>query len=504
MSSNGTIGNNNNYTDPLSNPSNCARDIPYLKQLRTNVIRTYAIDPTANHDDCMSMLADAGIYVISDLSEPMTSINRDDPQWNGQLYQRYISVIDSFSKYGNVIGFFAGNEVSNSPNTTAASAYVKAAVRDSKAYIKNQNYGSLGVGYATYDGDIRTELAEYFNCGNQSAAIDFWGYNVYSWCGNSSYQTSGYQERTDFFRDYSVPIFFAEYGCNIVEPRTFTDVPVLFGPMMDEVWSGGIVYMYFQEANNYGLVNVNGNSVSPRQDFSYLSSQMATISPSSTNMNDYNPTFSPTSCPAVVTATSGTNSQLWLAQATPLPPTPNQEVCNCVMSTLNCVSNSNDAESYMGDFNYICGLNNGQYCQGIAGNATTGTYGALSQCNPQQQLSWVMNQYYNAQSGSNKASACAFSGRAKTQAASSATGSCQPLVQAVGTAGTGTVPQPTGNSQQQSSAGGGSSDGSSGGSASSSKSDASGLVVHVADFGVLQAALYISVAALTGAGMIFL
>jgi 1,3-beta-glucanosyltransferase GAS1 len=251
--SDSSSSNSSNYVDPLADSASCQRDIPYLVALRTNTIRVYAIDPTKNHDQCMQMLADAGIYVISDLSSPSQSIIRDDPQWNIALYQRYTAVIDALAKYNNVIGFFAGNEVSNNLTNTDASAFVKAAVRDMKAYIKAKNYRTMGVGYAANDdSSIRVNMANYFNCGSRDSSIDFWGYNVYSWCGNSSYQQSGYEARTQEFQNYSVPVFFAEYGCNTVQPRQFTEVAALFGDTMAQVWSGGVVYMYFEEANNYG------------------------------------------------------------------------------------------------------------------------------------------------------------------------------------------------------------------------------------------------------------
>lgn len=201
----------------------------------------------------MNQLQEAGIYVIQDLSNPSASINRNSPQWTTDLFASYAAVVDSMANYTNVLGFFAGNEVSNAVNTTAASAFVKAAVRDMKAYIKTKNYRTIGVGYATNDdATIRANMADYFNCGDQSSAIDFWGYNIYSWCGDSNYIESGYNERVAEFSNYSVPAFFAEYGCNTVQPRTFSEVQALYGPNMTGVFSGGIVYMYFQEVNDYG------------------------------------------------------------------------------------------------------------------------------------------------------------------------------------------------------------------------------------------------------------
>lgn len=41
-----------------------------MLKLQTNVVRTYGIDPSRNHSECMTELANAGVYVLADLVAP--------------------------------------------------------------------------------------------------------------------------------------------------------------------------------------------------------------------------------------------------------------------------------------------------------------------------------------------------------------------------------------------------------------------------------------------------
>jgi len=485
VGANGTSSSTATFTDPLADEAGCTRDLPLLQALGTNVVRVYALNASLNHDACMTMLANAGIYVLQDLSNPSNSIDRSAPVWTTDLYSGYAAVIDAMANYTNVLGFFAGNEVSNAENNTDASAYVKAAVRDMKAYIKTKNYRSIGVGYATNDdATIRLNLANYFNCGDQTDAIDFWGYNIYSWCGDSSYTESGYDQRTAEFQNYSVPAFFAEYGCNTPSPRVFTEVQAIYGTNMTPVWSGGVVYEYFEEANDFGLVSIDGSTASKLPDYSALSSQLATASPSSTASSAYKVTNTAArSCPTV-----GSD---WAASSN-LPPAANAQLCSCMVASLSCVASSdltgNDTATL---FSYICG-NDNSACDGVASNGTTGVYGAYSMCDSSSQLSFVMNQYYLNQ---NKAStACDFNGQAKTQSGSTSS-SCSALLNQAGTAGTGTVtsaPTATGASSSSS------------GSSSATKGAAANLVIPRFETGILQLGIYVVVAAMAGAGMLIL
>ncbi|EPS39167.1 hypothetical protein H072_7037 [Dactylellina haptotyla CBS 200.50] len=413
------------FVDPLTDVAGCKRDIPLLQALNTNLIRVYAIDTTQSHDECMKMLVAAGIYVVADLSEPGLSINRDAPVWDHHLYERYTAVIDELQQYDNVMGFFAGNEVTNNKTNTGASPFVKAAVRDMKAYIKEKGYRQIPVGYATNDDEtIRNQMADYFDCGPSESAVDFWGYNIYSWCGQSSLQISGWDKRTEEYKDYNIPVFFAEYGCNEVQPRRFTEVSALYGSVMSPVFSGGIVYMYFEEANNYGLVEVDkAGKATKLQDYGFLQAQLAKVDPKTETFNAYTPTNTKArACP--------TQDEDWGA-STVLPPTPDQNLCECVRSQFECVPASGlDEKKYGAIFGFICGALGDGGCDGIATDGLKGIYGSYSMCDAEIRLGWALNTYYNAQ---NKASdACGFNGQAKLVTIGDLNATCSQQVEAAG------------------------------------------------------------------------
>lgn len=391
------LNSEDRFIDPLAEPSICKRDLPYLQKLNVNTLRVYSIDTAKNHDICMEALANSGIYVLIDLSEPDSSIKRDQPSWDIELIERYRSVVDVMQKYPNVLGFFAGNEVTNDETNTDASPFVKAAIRDVKDYIRMKNYREIPVGYSSNDdAATRDSLAQYFACGSDTAA-DFYGINMYEWCGYSSYEVSGYKERTSEFANYPIPVFFSEFGCNTVRPRPFTEVRAIFGPEMSQVWSGGLVYMYFEEENQYGLVKVDENgSVQELEDFKYLQNAYRSSLPHGTPKEEYLKDNSiaiskqSLECPNEVSAADIHNT--WKASAE-LPPTPNTDVCNCLEQVLPClVSPFNSNWNYQDHFDYACSQVD---CSDISADGEKGIYGEFSYCLPEQKLALEISKMYH-------------------------------------------------------------------------------------------------------------
>lgn len=202
-------GGSSKASDPIADSTSCARDIVKFKDLGINTVRVYTVDNTANHDECMSALAAAGIYLVLDVNTPKYSLNRDDPEpsYNDVYLQSIFATIDAFAKYTNTLAFFSGNEVINDDTTTSAAPYVKAVTRDMRQYIKSRSYRAIPVGYSAADvSENRMEMAHYMNCGSDDERSDFFAFNDYSWCDPSSFTTSGWDQKVKNFTDYGLPI----------------------------------------------------------------------------------------------------------------------------------------------------------------------------------------------------------------------------------------------------------------------------------------------------------
>lgn len=119
-----------------------------MQTLGANTIRVYHVDATANHDECMSTLANAGIYLFVDMDTLGTYIDANTPAWTTAQYDAYGAVMDAFAGYDNTAGFFVGNEVMTTADSSIAAPYVKAAARDMKAYRDKKGYRDIPVGYS--------------------------------------------------------------------------------------------------------------------------------------------------------------------------------------------------------------------------------------------------------------------------------------------------------------------------------------------------------------------
>jgi len=229
------------------------------------------------------------MYMIIDVNSPLpgealTSYNPWESYHEGYL-NRTFAIVEAFKSYPNTLLFFSGNEVIDRPESAEfGPRYIRAVTRDLKNYIKKHSQRYIPVGYSAADvRDILWDSWNYFTCRikgekDDESRADVFGLNSYSWCGDATFESSTFKDLVDGFKDTSVPIFFSEFGCNEVTPRLFTEIAAIYGDKMTGVFSGGMVYEYTQEENNYGLVELDSDgNAKLLQDYNTLAKQYAAL-----------------------------------------------------------------------------------------------------------------------------------------------------------------------------------------------------------------------------------
>jgi 1,3-beta-glucanosyltransferase GAS1 len=233
--------------------------------------------------------------------------------------------------------------------------------------------------------------------------------------------------------------------------------------------------------NVVGLVSVDGSSASKLDDFTALSSQLAAVTPSAVQMDQYTPTNTvASSCPTVGSA--------WQA-ASALPPTPDSDLCACMAAAVSCTVAQSVSDTDLEElFGLVCGLP-GDPCAGINASPSNGTYGAYSMCDARQQLAFALDTYDRQQKNAGNSDGCKFSGSATVQSAVQPTGSCSSKIAAAGDGTKSTATSgPSGSGSTSTAAGG-----------------AAGMMIHASvNFGSLSIGIYMVFAILSGVGMILL
>ncbi len=230
------------------------------------------------------------MYMMIDVNSPLQgeSLYSVEPwtTYTASYLNRTFAVVEAFKSYPNTLLFFSGNEVIDKPATVGvAPPYVRAVTRDLKNYIAQHSDRKIPVGYSA--ADVRSVLLDswnYFRCAENGSAsadpsvADVFALNSYSWCGNSTFQESGYSDLVAGFKGSNIPVFYSEYGCNKPSPRVFTEVATIYGSQMIPPFNGGIVYEYAQEASDYGLVTVHDDgSADILADIDTLQRQYAAV-----------------------------------------------------------------------------------------------------------------------------------------------------------------------------------------------------------------------------------
>jgi hypothetical protein len=254
----------------------------------------------------------------------------------------------------------------------------------------------------------------------------------------------------------------------------------LYGDQMTDVWSGGIVYMYFEEENMFGLASIDGDKATTNEDFDNLSKEIAKATPTGVKADSYTPkNTAAATCPDV-------NSK-WGAPSDPLPPAANAELCGCMMDSVSCTVADSVTDKDLGALiDTVCGLEKGKYCAGINTNTTKGPYGAYGMCAPKEQLAFALDTYYQGQKKA--ARACDFSASATLkQAATTTASNCQSLMSQAGKEGTGVVAA-----------------GAQAGNPSNSKGAAAGISMSHVQVGSIGLGLYVLGAVASGFAMILL
>jgi hypothetical protein len=188
----------------------------------------------------MDQLQKEGIYVLVGLNNVNHNILATQA-WDRDLQKRFISIIDGFCGYKNVLGFY----LTGSPITVP---YIRAAARDLKSYVKSKGR-QVPIGYF---GSFRGRgFSDSVNCGEGESAVDFMAFDDGAVCDNAEKAYRAMDILTADHSTFSIPTFLYNPWCDPQTPANTSDFGLLFQPNAIGTLSGSVAFSYFKPYQVY-------------------------------------------------------------------------------------------------------------------------------------------------------------------------------------------------------------------------------------------------------------
>ncbi|PSN69800.1 hypothetical protein BS50DRAFT_618781 [Corynespora cassiicola Philippines] len=418
----------------LKNGTLCSSDVPYLQDLNVNALQS-KLDPSENYSECMQILSDAGIYVVSAFTSKTQYFADSYPVWDASLFEFFTSGINALAKWKNLLGVRI--EVALNANhsgmdyTTQSAPFIKRIVLDLRSYIISKGYRDIPIGHnipdiAQEDSAIPEGILQYFSCWEDPA-------NVFLTTTMKRCPHNGQvDDIISLANKSSIPIWAEKLGCgwnSDPNGRDLRDAAQVFGRDGLNVLSGGVIYVYSGgRTNDTRLLEDEGGDVTPLPAYTSVASILSQVTP--------DPIISaPTSLKEASCSTSGI---VWPMIPTTLPPSPsNQTLCKCMMKVLDCHAtmslNTKSPDDLVGIFQPLCGTEN-RNCPGIRVSPLDGVYGPYSICTSTERYSWAISWLEHTEGRP-----CTSDMNGVANTLSKVDDACASLISEVGTGETGTT-----------------------------------------------------------------
>jgi Glucanosyltransferase len=194
------------------------RDLPQMRKLNMNTIRTYNIDTaTGDHSDFFSACYNSGenpVYVLVGFGQ-LNDVGLYDPP-NPTAFattlQNFTQMVQDYGSNPAILGFIVGNEVNNS--ATIASDTFWQNINQLCEVVHQYAPGKLAI-LSCVDDSMQTIQAGETN--TKLTSLDVWGINSYR--GNSSPQTANFDVLWSSFQTATVnskrPLMLTEWGAPV-------------------------------------------------------------------------------------------------------------------------------------------------------------------------------------------------------------------------------------------------------------------------------------------------